>query len=156
MIFIFQDQPGFMMEAVAVNMLKREAIIIFVRNPEIGKVKTRLGKETGDDVALHVYINLLKHTQGVTQGLLVDKYVYYTDGIIENDLWTLEGYKKMCQSGAELGHRMKNAFQELYNMGHDKVIIIGSDCPELNTVIIDTAFTQLDKYDMVLGPSKDG
>ncbi len=134
----------------------KKAIIIFVRNPELGKVKTRLAKEIGDEQALHIYKELLEHTHHITANLDCDKFVYYTDSKSENDLWENDLFDKKLQQGEQLGDRMMLAFLELFQQRYSKIIIIGSDCPELTGFIIDDAFDKLDNNDVVIGPSSDG
>jgi hypothetical protein len=51
---------------------------------------------------------------------------------------------------------MLGALQGAFNREAEKVVIIGSDCPEITTEIISDAFVSLDKYDVVIGPAKDG
>jgi rSAM/selenodomain-associated transferase 1 len=134
----------------------RKAIIIFVRNPEPGKVKTRLAKEIGDEQALRVYSDLLQHTHDITCNLDCDRFVFYTDYINNDDLWESENFEKKLQEGESLGNRMIVAFFELFQLGYSKVVIIGSDCPELTSFIIEDAFDQLDATDVVIGPASDG
>ena len=133
----------------------QKAIIIFVRNPELGKVKTRLAKEIGDAKALQVYTELLQHTHTITSHLDCDRFVFYTDVINENDLWN-DGFEKKLQEGESLGDRMLLAFFELFQQGYSKIVIVGSDCPELTPFIIEDAFDKLDTSDVVIGPSTDG
>jgi len=134
----------------------KKAIIIFVRNPELGKVKTRLAKEIGDKKALQVYSELLQHTHDITIDLDCDRFVYYADYIGNNDLWESENYEKRLQEGENLGNRMMVAFFELFQQGYSKLVIVGSDCPELTTFVIEEAFDKLDTTDVVIGPSSDG
>ena len=134
----------------------KKAVIIFVRNPELGKVKTRLAKGIGEEKTLEVYIELLQHTCDVATKVDCDKFVYYSDFINENDLWENEYFQKRLQAGEMLGDRMMLAFMELFQLGYSKLLIIGSDCPELTSFIIDDAFDMLDANDVVIGPSSDG
>lgn len=131
-------------------------LIIFVKNPILGKVKTRLAASIGDERALEAYIKLLNHTKAITSSLTIDKRVYYTWDIDENDLWSDGGYEKHLQSGEELGDRMMNAFQEAFDDGYSSVAIIGSDCYDLDTATIEEAFTALENNDVVIGPATDG
>lgn len=132
----------------------KNALIIFIRNPVLGKVKTRLAAAIGDEKALLVYNRLLQHTHSITEKLPVTKFVYYADEIIIDDLWN--GFEKRIQRGKDLGERMQNAFAELFESGFTKVSIIGSDCLELNTEILQEAFESLNKADLVIGPVIDG
>jgi uncharacterized protein len=134
----------------------KNAIIIFVRKPELGKVKTRLAKDIGDEAALQVYKKLMLHTHNITAALNCHKYVFYASEIVENDLWDSSIYYKKAQAGTELGSRMQQAFDSLFLLGYNKVIIIGSDCPGLTANDIDNAFERLHHTDVVLGPAVDG
>ena len=135
-------------------MLMKTALIIFVRNPVLGKVKTRLAATMGNEKALAVYLSLLNHTKKITENLPVTKYVFYADEINENDLWN--GFEKKLQTGTGLGQRLKNAFEELFILGHKQVCIIGSDCYQLTTCIVKEAFEKLQSNDVVIGPATDG
>lgn len=132
------------------------ALIIFVRNPVLGKVKSRLAKTLGQKNALLIYEKLLEHTHSITQNIPVDKYVFYADYINHKDRWDDEKYYKELQSGPDLGDRMKNAFDLLFNKGYRKVVIIGSDCYELSEEIILSACNKLQNNDVVIGPAADG
>lgn len=136
--------------------MKTNALIIFVRNPELGKVKTRLAQSIGHQKALKVYQDLLQHTMEQTQDLNCAKFVFYDSEITENDLWNPEIYNKKQQSNGDLGQRMQNAFDYLFNKGYQKCIIIGSDLFDLKTEIITQAFEALEEKETVLGPAEDG
>jgi rSAM/selenodomain-associated transferase 1 len=141
-----------MSEITALNT----ALIIFVRHPELGKVKTRLAKVIGDEQALAVYNLLLSHTRQITIPLNCRKFIYYTEQVIEHDAWTLPGYTKRQQFGLDLGARMSNAFKELFEQGFKRVMIIGSDCYQLQTEMLDQAINVLAESDVVIGPTFDG
>ena len=134
----------------------KQALIIFIRNPIEGQVKTRLAKTMGKEKALLIYQILLQHTCDITRQLICDKFLYYADFINENDDWENETYNKRLQHGADLGQRMLNAFIELFEKGYERVLIIGSDCLELDSTMISQAFNVLDEKDIVIGPSSDG
>jgi rSAM/selenodomain-associated transferase 1 len=137
------------------NVMKT-ALIIFVRHPELGKVKTRLAKVIGDHKALYVYNLLLAHTRQITIPLNCRKFIYYTDQVIEHDIWTFPGYTKRQQFGEDLGARMSNAFKELFDQGFKRVMIIGSDCYQLQTTALEQAVNALADNDVVIGPTFDG
>ncbi len=132
------------------------ALIIFVRNPVLGKVKTRIAKDLGDFAALEIYKRLLNHTYSITKYLAVDRYVFYADFINHNDLWKNPDYKKELQTGSDLGERMKNAFDLLLKKSYSRIAIIGSDCFDLTESIINEAMEALEKKQVVIGPSLDG
>jgi len=136
-------------------MNRKEVLIIFAKNPVLGKVKTRLGATIGNEKALAVYKELLAYTYSVTHKINVDRIVFYADHIAENDVWNNE-YQKAKQHGNDLGERMMNAFSDVFQRGYSKAVIIGTDCPMVTEEIITEAFKQLDRNDMVIGPASDG
>lgn len=136
--------------------MSKNLLLIFTRNPELGKVKTRLAKSIGNDKALKVYIELLNQTKRFTENLPCDKIVYYSENINCKDIWDLHTYRKELQSGNDLGNRMANAFKQGFSEAYDKIIIIGSDLYDLTSDIILEAFERLDSNDVVLGPATDG
>ena len=58
------------------SQFMKNLLIIFVKNPELGKVKSRLAKSIGNKKALSVYKKLLKRTKEITIDLPMDKCVY--------------------------------------------------------------------------------
>lgn len=136
--------------------MENNCVIIFIKNPVHGKVKTRLAKTVGNDKALEVYLQLLEHTKDVTQYVVHDRSLYYSDYIDDNDMWGNNDYAKYLQEGNDLGEKMLNAFKQTLGQGYNKALIIGSDCPEITGDHIDKAFKELDTHDTVIGPAKDG
>ena len=114
------------------------AIIIFVKNAEIGKVKTRLAATLGSQKALDIYHQLIHYTHHLTLEIMAKKTVYYSSQIEKNDIWS-EGFDKKMQSDGDLGQRMSTAFAQQLNT-NDTVLLIGSDCAQLTTDIISEAF----------------
>lgn len=131
-------------------------IIIFTRNPELGKVKTRLATTVGDEAALNIYKFLLAHTEKTIREINCDKAVYYSEMVRYEDIWDNANYQKFVQQGNDLGIRMQNAFQSAFNNNYKKVLIIGSDLPDLSAELITNAINKLDDYDVVIGPANDG
>ena len=139
------------------NKIKsKNLLLIFTRNPELGKAKTRLAKTVGDEKALEIYKFLLDKTKEITSKVTSDKAVYYSVKIRENDIWDASSYQKHQQVGEDLGFRMLNAFKNSFAVGYEKVMIIGSDLYDLTSENIENAFQQLDSNDVVLGPAEDG
>lgn len=134
----------------------KKALIIFTRNPELGKVKTRLAKSIGDESALNIYKFLLKHTVKITEDLNVDKYIFYSETIHRDDIWDVNIFRKKLQSGNDLGEKMNNAFSEIFGMGYEKAIIIGSDMFDLEKKDLETAFDALQTNHFTIGPATDG
>lgn len=136
--------------------MHKNLVITFTRNPELGKVKTRLAKTIGNISALAIYKKLLEHTESVLQQIDCDKAVYYSVKIRENDLWNPDIYQKHQQVGDHLGIRMLNAFKTGFDAGYTKIVIVGSDLYDLKPKHINQAFDALDNNDAVIGPAIDG
>lgn len=137
-------------------MKSKSLLIIFVKNPELGKVKTRLAATIGKDKALSVYHRLLARTHKVASEVTLDKVVYYDNFVEPNDLWTAGGFYKKLQSGSDLGQRMLTAFTEAFVKGYERVCVIGSDCYDLDSEILNQAFDSLKINQAVIGGAKDG
>lgn len=131
------------------------ALIIFIKNAEKGKVKTRLAQTIGEERALEIYLILLAHTRKLSLGVPTQRLLFYSDFVETADQWPEPDFQKFVQDGDDLGQRMFNAFKIALEKYH-KAIIIGSDCANLTSAIIEKAFLQLDHYDFVLGPATDG
>lgn len=134
----------------------KSLLIIFYRNPQAGKVKTRLAATLGDEKALEIFVKLSSHIRDITENLTVDKIVFYSDAIEQGDLWTDTAYLKALQRGDDLGARMKNAFAEGFRSGYISVCIIGTDCYELTEEVLARSFEALKTADAVVGPARDG
>ncbi|PCJ98825.1 MAG: glycosyltransferase [Flavobacteriaceae bacterium] len=139
-----------------VNKEKHNLLLIFTRNPELGKCKTRLAAVVGDKVALEIYRFLLQHTVKFSKNIKAQKEVYYSEEIWGNDIWDNDIFDKKLQQGLDLGERMSNAFKTGFKAGFNKIIVIGSDMYDLSTIEMDYAFEQLDTHDYVVGPAEDG
>lgn len=135
---------------------RKNLLVVFVRNPEKGKVKKRLAEKIGKDSALELYRHLLRHTVEICRTLPVDRRVYYSDFIEREDVWKKSNFEQQIQYGDDLGERMKNAFREGFRDGYTGIVLIGSDLWELDKEILEKAFLELERYDFTLGPAQDG
>jgi rSAM/selenodomain-associated transferase 1 len=135
---------------------KDRLLLIFTRNPKLGKCKTRLAATIGAKAALEIYMILLQHTAEITKNLNCSKEVHYSDELSTNDLWDNTNYTKYLQKGNDLGERMYNAFKSGFKQGYKKIIIIGSDIYDLNSETIEEAFKEMENSDFVIGPAEDG
>lgn len=131
-------------------------LLIFVKNPELGRVKTRLAATTGDQHALGVYRELLRITADVAVNAEAFRQVWYSRSVEQNDVFSSKLFDKKVQSAGTLGDKMKKAFRSAFKERFRKVLIIGSDCPGLTSEQIHTAYEKLNSADVVIGPSADG
>ncbi len=136
--------------------MSKSALIIFVKNPELGDVKTRLAATIGDQAALEIYRKLLTHTASIIEQLSVDRFVFYSQRVEQKDCFADRFFVKRVQQGESLGERMEQAFRKLFQKNYENVVIIGSDCYDLSPSDLNTAFESLESNDVVIGPALDG
>jgi rSAM/selenodomain-associated transferase 1 len=138
--------------------LDDRCLLFFIRNPERGRVKTRLAASIGDEKALKLYrgfiLNILSNINRET--FLFYLCFFPADALDSIKQWLGEDYLYTPQIGEDLGERMKNGFTEAFAMNFKRVVLIGSDIPDLPIEFIEEAFTSLKEKDAVIGPSLDG
>lgn len=136
----------------------RAAVLVFVRAPERGRVKTRLAAGIGADAALSVYRRLAEHTvaEALGAGAAVRAHVTPDGAAAQVAAWLGEGPLYLPQGEGDLGARMERAFAEAFAAGHGPVAIVGSDLPGLSADLLRRALALLEHHDAVVGPAADG
>ena len=138
--------------------LKDRCLLFFVKNPERGKVKSRLAADIGDESAVRLYKGLVTRMLSTLKGGTFPLYICFFPETawkpIEN--WLGKKYRYIPQNGKDLGERMRNSFIDGFTMGHKRVVLIGSDIPDLPIKYIEEAFESLREMDAVIGPAYDG
>jgi len=133
------------------------ALIIFAREPRLGRVKTRLARDLPPERVLALYNALVQDTLALASGLSCQRYLFYTGS---RTIPVLSRYapafELIPQSGADLGIRMRRAFRRVFRRGARKAVIIGTDCPFIRPVEVRRAWRILETRDCVVGPSRDG
>ena len=132
-------------------------LLVFVRFPERGKVKTRLARSVGHDAALALYRCFVADAIALSRKSGRRLLVFYDPpGSREAMIhWLGSDLTYVAQAGSDLGGRMDAAFLRAFQ-DCMRAVLIGSDCPDLPPVILDEAFTSLESHDVVIGPSVDG
>lgn len=136
--------------------MEKNALIIFQKNAILGNVKTRIAAKAGHQKALEIYQDLVTHTFQVCNSISSSKFIYYSDFIPIDSKSSQYEYQLETQAGFDLGSKMQNAFQNLFDKGFEKVILIGTDCGELESRHIEEAFGFLESNEAVIGPARDG
>jgi len=136
--------------------MSKTLLMVFIKNPVAGRVKTRLAASIGDANALQIYKTLLDYTRRVAMDVNSNRQVWYSSKIDRRDDWSENDFEKKLQSKGDLGERMADAFQQGFRDGYENIVIIGSDCAELTAEHIEEAFRALDHNEAVIGPSDDG
>lgn len=137
---------------------EKRCVLLFVRAPEKGKVKTRLAGVLGDEAALNHYRGFVeKELYTLSRGDF-DTIVCYCppEGKTAVEKWLGRDLETVPQSGRDLGERMANAFVEAFRRLYNKALLIGSDLPDLPLAVVYEAFEELDRADAVVGPAMDG
>tara|TARA_B100000780_G_scaffold43210_1_gene26799 strand:- start:1506 stop:2105 length:600 start_codon:yes stop_codon:yes gene_type:complete len=130
-------------------------VIVFCKNSLIGKVKTRLAKSIGGLNALKIHDLLVSKTISVLKQIENDVVVFHSDFIPNDNKWSFTKFQKI-QNGKDLGVRMKKAFEWGFEVGYQKICIIGTDLWTVEKKIFRETFIALKKIDIVFGPAKDG
>lgn len=139
-------------------MLSTSPILLFIKAPVKGQVKSRLAAVLGAEAALELYrcftLDILDTSKKTGHPCTV--FYYPTDAVVAVSSWLGPGYRCIPQEGGDLGLRMANAFATIFSEGAGQAILIGSDLPDLSKDILTAAFRSLDDHDAVLGPARDG
>jgi hypothetical protein len=138
--------------------MERNCILFFIKSPEPGQVKRRLAASLGETAATELYSTFVLDTLTTLDtcgaNLLVSFYPPEAKKSIA--AWLGSHYSYLPQRGGDLGQRMKNGFIDAFDRGFERVVIVGSDIPDLPRDVIEGAFKSLQTGDAVLGPSFDG
>ncbi len=138
--------------------MSADTVIVFGRVPELGRVKTRLAAQIGDERALDLYRRMLEHSLAVAQasGRRVELCIEGVDRDGEcARLASRYGAVLTAQSGGDLGERMHGALDRALRHGA-AAVLIGSDCPALAVEDLQQAFAALAGHDAVFSPTEDG
>ena len=138
-----------------------ERIIVFTRYPEPGLTKTRmiplLGKQGAADLQRRMTTHILAEVRKLAEMRDLQIEVQFEGGSQDQmQEWLGENLIFTRQFGTDLGRRMQNAFEAAFGSGVERVVLIGSDIPQITSKTIDTAFEKLLNEDLAFGPAKDG
>jgi rSAM/selenodomain-associated transferase 1 len=139
----------------------KQHLIIFTRYPEPGKTKTRLIPALGDVGAANLHKQMTEYTISQVKELQkmtkVSVKVRFTGGDLEKmQNWLGNDLVYQFQGEGDLGERMERSLTSAFNQNAEQAIIIGTDCPGVNSQLLTTAFEQLRICNLVLGPALDG
>ena len=135
-----------------------KCILLFLKSPVAGHVKTRLASEIGEEAAAGLYKCFVEDLISTVEqsGTAFRLCFHPREAKSHFQEWLGDRYNYCPQSGSGLGERLKSAFIEAFEQGFSKVVAIGSDSPDLPGDFLRQAFEELDSHDAVIGPSSDG
>jgi rSAM/selenodomain-associated transferase 1 len=136
-----------------------DTLILFVKSPEPGAVKTRLASAIGPDRAAALYRVLAEAEVAATApaGEEYRRLFFFAPAAAQARLesW-FPGETFVPQADGDLGDRMAAAFEESHRRGAGRAVIIGSDVPWVSRELVIDAFAALAAHDVVVGPARDG
>lgn len=139
--------------------MNKNAVVVFAKNPRLGFCKTRLAKTIGDQKAMDFFIESMSHISVMLAGIDIDVYVFFAGDLPDKDSITAEIWKNAewrKQLEGDLGIRMYSAFENVFALGYEKILLMGTDCPEVSALDILQGFKSLEENEVVFGPAYDG
>ncbi len=135
-----------------------QAILLFMKAPRPGNVKTRIAKSIGNKKAARLYRNFVMDIISMVETCKKQVIIFYHPEDGKNEIENLLGKNHIyfSQTGDNLGKRMQKAFEKAFDMGVKKGVLMGTDIPDLPSEIIESAFNYLDSKKSVIGPAFDG
>lgn len=139
-------------------MHNRTAIVVMVKYPQAGSVKTRLGRQIGMKKASDLYRGFVRTMLVACRSSGFDTVIscHPDHPVSDYQKWLGSGFDFMAQKGSDLGHKMRDAFEQGFARGFDRVILTGSDLPHLQAATIEEAAQKTGACDVVIGPALDG
>lgn len=133
-------------------------IIVFLRAPRSGQVKTRLAATLGDAAACEAYRLMVEFALRAVRATGLPVELRYTpdDAGAEIAGWAEPGWVVSPQGDGDLGERLIRAAVASVASGFQKTIIVGTDCPYLTTGDFHEALAALEDHEVVIGPARDG
>jgi rSAM/selenodomain-associated transferase 1 len=136
-------------------LARKNLVIMFVKEPKLCFVKTRLSKSCAEEFTLDLYKCFVKDLISTLSNESYDfkLCVYPSLELINNVFGNFDNF---LQVEGDLGVKMQRAFEEKFEEGYEKIVLIGSDTPHISNEIINDSFKELENNDIALGPSLDG
>jgi len=135
----------------------RNQLVVLLKTPRTGSVKTRLAEGIGPEAACAVYQQLVA-TLLANLAPLPNVELCFTpaDASAEVVPWLRAGWSSQPQVAGDLGARLHAVFLRHFQAGADRVVVIGADSPEVMPADVASAWQALAEHDVVLGPAVDG
>ncbi len=139
-------------------MVPAKHLVVFVKDPRLGRVKTRLANDIGPVAARAFYwrttTRILRTLRGAGRWrpwLAITPDAAAT-AVTARRVWPA-GWRRIGQGPGGLGERMDRIMRGLPN---GPVVIVGSDIPDIRPLHVERAFRALGDHDAVFGPAADG
>jgi len=141
-----------------IEMKNSKVLLIFIKYPTMGKIKKRLLNDFKSDFITVLYKHFISDILSTIKKLQFEfRICFYPPDSEKNIIsWIGKNYCYIPQNGDNIGERMKNSFNRVFKEGYSRVVLIGSDIPDLPGDLISKSFDFLQLNDVVIGPSRDG
>jgi uncharacterized protein len=140
------------------SMPDKHIVLLFIKAPVPGKVKSRLAVDVGDAAALDLYkcfiLDIVSTVEKSGYAFRICFHPPETEDIVSTMLGP--HYTYMAQLGGNLGEKMEDAFSRIFSEGFSRCVLIGSDIPDLSFSTLEEAFGALENNDAAIGPAADG
>jgi hypothetical protein len=141
----------------------KEALVVFAKAPVAGQVKTRLFSTLTPEQATALYVCFLQDTFALMEAVQAEReelalVLCYApaDEIKAFEVADLDGCLLLAQRGEDLGARLRNCYDDLFEAGFHSIVILGADSPTLPDEFVLEAFARLQETPVVIGPTADG
>ncbi|CAI5977303.1 unnamed protein product [Closterium sp. NIES-64] len=153
----------------------QQAVMIFVKRPAPGRVKTRLAAGVGADAACDFYRACCEHVVTniarcpdlyvtIARHASTHVFIFFSEPSDEGEIrrWMQQllpsstSLRFVPQVGGDVGARMQAAFQHVLGLGYQRVVVIGTDIPDVDGVTVAAALSALRNHQVVFGPALDG
>ena len=139
-------------------MIDNKIILLFIKAPVKGEVKSRLAADVGNEAALGLYksfiLDIISTVKRSNYAFRICFHPLEKETVVSE--WLGHHCPVMPQQGVDLGLKMQDAFFRMFTEGFTSCVLIGSDIPDLPHSIFDEAFKSLESNDVVIGPAVDG
>jgi len=138
----------------------RDCLGVFAKYWEPGKVKTRLAKSLGDVKAAKIYEAFVAATIARLSAVDAQRILAYSPADEKThaafSTAEIDGWSLVAQAEGDLGTRIAEFFERQFQAGAKRVVLLGTDSPNVPLVEVQEAFEHLETSEVVLGPTEDG
>jgi rSAM/selenodomain-associated transferase 2/rSAM/selenodomain-associated transferase 1 len=133
-------------------------LVLFLKYPQKGTIKTRLAKSIGDTLTLQLYECFIQDMLDKVIALPFDLHIFVAppDKVTAMNQWLDRDLPVHPQGDRDLGERMKQTFGKMFQLGYESCVLIGSDFPDLPGSVLTDAFAGLKTAGAVIAPAADG
>ena len=138
-----------------------DTLYIIAKAPRAGLAKTRLGRAIGHEAAIMLYKAFLQDLAARFAEAPFECGWYVTPPDAWDDIsplvdWSKREVRILFQREGDLTERQREFFRGAPARGEERAILMASDSPHLTVELVEKAFRELDRHDLVFGPTYDG